>query len=200
MKRNKLKRRDSGEFIPSSVSPTVEGRFQTLDLEYGHFSRELEIDKNHLDDALLKQPQLLARAGEIHAEVVSLRDGLKDQLEVESAKAQIDVRERATKKQNEGEIKARSILYKSRMRASKQYIQACGEAERWDSLQKSFRDRGFVLSTLSELWQSGYFSNSHSKASKYSAESQEDSIQRRRQQLKEKREEKRQRRISKRGS
>lgn len=181
MKKRKIKR-----VLLRPKGSTVEDRMKSLDLDYAYFERQLEIDKDHLDDALVGQPSLMAKVGAIYAEVVSIRDGLKDQFERSKAFAEIDVRERTNEHMNEGEIKARATLDPRRRKAAEKYARACGEAERWDNMQSAFRDRGYALKTLAELWSFGYFANS-SAGGRASAEMQEDSIKRRREAMAEKR-------------
>lgn len=137
------------------------------DAPEGGLLRELEaglkIDKNDLDEAWIKHPDLTYKVGEQFALAISNRDALKltigeetaaldQQFRRQAAEAGEKVTETAIAKQIEGS--QRMITLKQ------QYGQACYKADQWLALKEAFTQRSYALKYLVELYVAGYFASS----------------------------------------
>lgn len=146
---------------PASVTDQVTSRLRSLDLEYGSLVRELEIDKNDLDNLLQKHPGYIASIGERVAELVSIRDGMKDRIKMAEAQAAVDLRrkdERNREKQTEAAYKALVDLDEDRGKAFRLHLDVAREVSRWESLRDAFQERGHALRLLGQLFAAGYWS------------------------------------------
>jgi hypothetical protein len=123
---------------------------------YEQLRELLVIDRNHLDDDLATNSQLLAEVHEQFADALDKKDSSAEILKGKDA--EISLRIRASgEKTTEDKIKA-MILVDPEHRAQANFALACAkEAIRWQGLVKSYDSRGRALSALVELHKSGYW-------------------------------------------
>lgn len=123
----------------------------------------LKIDKDALDDELVKQPGMFLRVAEEYARAVSARDGLKEAVDVVRAKSELDVRRRLEEdgaKVTESIVKATLELEKSYRRAVDAFLAAKEVADLAAAAKDAFAQRAYVLKDLCSLYVAGYFSTS----------------------------------------
>lgn len=149
---------------------------ETNDVLLAQYQRELQIDRDGLDEALIRQPQLIFEVSEARARAVSYRDGLKDDLKRISAEAIADMREEALKegkKVTETQLAADVNRHPAVVKATREYNAACFEADQWEALKQAFHDRTHILRELADLWIAGYFTSSSVRASSNDVRNQE---------------------------
>jgi hypothetical protein len=115
----------------------------------------LQIDQDDLDRALVEQPDLYYHAGEGHIQAISVRDGIK--LELDETRAELDkqVREAATRdgeKVTEGAITARISTLPKMKELERKFLQSKLDADRWKVLETAFGARSKALDGLVTLF------------------------------------------------
>lgn len=127
------------------------------------YARELKIDRNALDDALVAQPGLYDKVATDWAEALSKRDQQKKDLESTRARIELKIRrklEEAGDKVTEATVKSmvdRDEVYRE---AINEYLESCKEADILLGHKEAFAQRAFVLKDLCQLFIGGYFSTS----------------------------------------
>lgn len=120
---------------------------------------KLRIDKNSLDDEVIKQPELYFECAEAAGLAQSRRVGAKDELErlearlykVVAAKL-VEEQERVT----ENAVHGRVINHKSRIEAFEKLQQALIEEKTWEALKDAAQQRSYALKDLCNLTSSGF--------------------------------------------
>lgn len=146
----------------ADTNPTdpIKHRLVTLGMEYISYQRDLLIDKQHLDDILETHAETVADVGDRVAELVSMRDTMKDRVKVREARAAIDIRfryEANENKQTESAYKALVDIDEGRLAAVALHIEVNRECSRWESLRDAFQERGHALRQLGQLFAAGYW-------------------------------------------
>ena len=127
---------------------------------YERLRGDLAINREVLDEELISQPHSYFHVGENHARAVSRRDALKQELELEEARLDEEIRENAaaeSEKINNDQVKARIHADQSYQRASSKYLRARLRADEWEALKKAWEQRSYVLKDLVGLHIAGYF-------------------------------------------
>src|ERR1035437_8985262 len=125
------------------------------------YKRALKIDKDALDEALMRQPQLFDDVAQEHAEAISERDALKEAVDVAKARAELSVRlklEKLGEKVTEPLVKTRTELHPDYRQAVKDYLQAKKASDILQAHKEAFQQRSYVLKDLAALYVAGYFS------------------------------------------
>jgi len=117
----------------------------------------LKIDKLALDEELTQQASLLYQISEEYAVAVGERDGLKESLAIEAAKADQRAREQLGDKATEPKVKALVTLDEQRIAANGKYLDAKYQADALEALKDSFQQRGYMLRDLAQLYISNYY-------------------------------------------
>lgn len=121
---------------------------------------DLQIDKNALDEELLRQPQLFFEASEAYANTVSLRDEAKEKLNLVDASLSKKIRmswDEDKEKIAEWKVTER-IRHKGRhKRARHRYLVLKQQADIALALKEAFQQRSYVLKDLASLWVAGYY-------------------------------------------
>lgn len=146
MKRQKLKQTDG---------LTAED----IDVEY--WQRQLAINKDNLDDEVVKHPELFGHVATTAARMESVRDQLKDDLKRVDADLSLDLRDKGTgeKRKTEGAIQAEIESHPDHLDARTRYTKAVRMTALWQALKESFVQRSYMLKSLTELVSSGYSSS-----------------------------------------
>jgi hypothetical protein len=127
------------------------------------FTEYLEIDKHDLDNVVTQQASLFFEVSRISAVVSSLEDNAKQEFKTVEAEVNLDIREDCLNKNiktTENFIAALILCDDRYIRASRDYIYVCREAEKWKALKDAFIQRSFMIRELSSLLIAGYYTQS----------------------------------------
>ena len=127
----------------------------------------LFIDKNDLDEELIRQPSLFWNVGNLLTLAVSQRDGCKNQIEEATAELDSQFRRQA----QEAEEKITETAIRSKIEASvlmqklkTNYLALKLEADQLQVLREAFTQRAYVLKDLVSLYVAGYFAQASAGA------------------------------------
>jgi uncharacterized membrane protein YheB (UPF0754 family) len=144
-----------------------------MKLSVDNLHSNLEVDKNALDDEIMRQPQLFSDIGDYAIDAVAERDTAKEALEVVDAKLDIEWRKKLSSNAKVTE-KMVANLVKTDVRHEKAFnawLVAKSKSDRLEVLQKSFFMRANLLKALAQLYSSNYWMESSIKAPKATIES-----------------------------
>ena len=143
----------------------------------------LKIDRYNLDEDVERQPELFFEVAEAAALARSEQDQAKDSVDEVESRLDVHVREKAERNDErvtEKEIKARIRQHPERIAAMKNYLGLKLETERLDQLRDSFKQRGYMLRELVQLYLSSYYQDaSASGSSRGVRDARADNVQRR---------------------
>ena len=120
----------------------------------------LRIDRNALDDELIKQPSAFLEVAQACAVTASRRDQAREEQKRIDAERSMAIRAKAEGKITEAAIAAQLELDQQHIDARNSYLLLCREAEELLALKDAFIQRSYVLKDLCALFIAGYFSNS----------------------------------------
>lgn len=119
---------------------------------------EITIDKNKLDDELIKQPQLYWEVSEGYADAISKRDQSKQVLE------QVEATTGSAYRLSDYSGKVTEAKVNEHVKADSSYVQQYqlhiaykAKAEAWSGLKESFSQRCSMLRELVTLHTTGYW-------------------------------------------
>jgi hypothetical protein len=123
--------------------------FEPLSLE--GLRRQLSIDDDDLDRALIEQPDLYYHVAAQYVEAVAERDAAK--LDLEQAQAELDGQFRRQAVEQEAKITdaavQRKIVSTPRVQTlERDYLKCRGDADKWLALKEAFQQRSFMLREL----------------------------------------------------
>ena len=125
---------------------------------YDSFVEALKIDKNSLDEELIKQPEIYHSISDEYALAISNRDAKKEQLE--TTDAELDAHYRTVPdKVTETRIKNLVQVDPRHTQAFEAYNEAKLKAARLDALKEAFGQRSSMLKELAQLTISGFTSS-----------------------------------------
>ncbi len=130
------------------------------DVELGFLERKLLIDKHQLDEELVHQAQTYNEIGSSAALAASQRDEAEDDMERVENELQLDLRremDEAGTKYTEKSVNAQVAIHARIQKAKKRYREAVLRTKQLEHLRDAFKQRGYALSDLAELFQSGYY-------------------------------------------
>lgn len=133
------------------------GMLKNLD----NYRELLKIDKQSLDEELVRHPVLFDEVSQEYVLAVSLQDQAKEAIRPQDAGIDLEVREEAKKnkeKITEAEILALVQSSRDHTHVVQSYLEAKFKAEGWGALKEAFHRRGYMLRDLVSLYISGYFS------------------------------------------
>ena len=128
---------------------------------------QLKIDKNALDEEVMRQPQLFSDIGEYEVEAQAELDAAKEYLETVDAK--LDIKYRQQYKDEKTTEKMFANLVKvdpDHEKAFNEWLDAKTKAAELGNLQKSFLQRANMLKALGQLYSSNYWMEASIKPSK----------------------------------
>jgi len=123
---------------------------------------ELRIDKHALDREVCEQPERSLHAGQEAARLASVRDLAKDRSKVVAAQRSLDIRTEladAGGRVTEAQIEARLMTDEERIAAHREYIEAERNVAEAEAERDAWRERGYMLKTLGDLYSAGYWAN-----------------------------------------
>lgn len=124
------------------------------------FRQYLPVDKFGLDDELCQQSELLFKVSEAYEEALAKRDELKERLATIDAELDGEIREELEKndeKATDPKVKALVQADIKHQKAFTAYAQAKLLAGKLSALKDSFKDRGFMIRALGDLYVANYF-------------------------------------------
>lgn len=123
----------------------------------------LIIDKHNLDEAIIKQPQLYFEVSSMLASLIDARDASKENLSRVDANIATELRvyyEKEGTKFTQSSI-AEEVLQDQKHFASFNEFNICRRnVNSWSSLKEAYEQRARMLSHITKLWVSQYFSES----------------------------------------
>ena len=130
------------------------------DAAFTSLKDSMRIDRDALDEELIRQSSHFYHASEGCVYATSRRDGVKHDLEVLVAELDKDVRDAMVTngdKVTEALVKAQIVREQDYHRQHQVYLDACLVADRWEALRNAYRQRADMLKSLVTLLQAGYF-------------------------------------------
>lgn len=124
------------------------------------FQSGLRIDKNSLDDELIRQPEIFYRVAALHARALADRDSLK--VEVEKAEAELynQFRVKASKsdeKATKDSLQAQVDQSPRMVDLRAQHLEAANRATIMYAMKEAYSSRAYVLKDLVALYLGNYF-------------------------------------------
>ena len=136
----------------------------------------LRIDKHALDREVCEQPERSLNAGQEAARLASVRDFAKDNMKVVAAERALAIREELTAeggRVTEAQIEARLTLDSERIDAQHDYILAERDAAMAEAERDAWKERGYMLKSLGDLYSAGYWANASLAGDRRAAEERE---------------------------
>lgn len=152
---------------PPAVSS--EGVYESCRRKLDDYAKGLQTDKHALDDELIEQPERYFHVTELLAMVSSYRDEAKNTIAVVEAQADFSIRQGATEKLSEPQIKSLVAMQDSVTSANNRYNEWKLLASRVEGLRSSFESRGKNLGKLADLYSTNYFSQAAGGTARYEA-------------------------------
>ena len=127
----------------------------------------LKIDRENLDEEVMRQPELFYRVSAELASAISDRDGAKDLMNRTEARIKEDIREEWRKEEKKftvtevDDAASRHPKFKSRQ---EEYRAASQRVELVSAMKEAFQQRSYMLRELSSLWVNNYFQDSSTKS------------------------------------
>lgn len=130
----------------------------------------LKIDKNDLDEEIVRQPEIYYQVAQQCSEKQSQRDYAYDDIKRAYAEISLEVREdfeREGRKSTEALVEATVRADPGYIKAQEQHAKLRLEADKYAALQEAFSQRAYMLRELVKLYVSGYFMDSSVNAGKF---------------------------------
>lgn len=124
--------------------------------------RLLKIDKNNLDEEMVRHPVLLAEIGRHHVAACDDRDRAKDVMENADAVTYLTAKRAAVDKPTDYSVKQTAKASPKAKRAQERYRDAKAVAAGWEVLWTAFMQRSFMLNKLAELYTAQFYSSDSS--------------------------------------
>lgn len=128
------------------------------------FRKMLRVDRNTLDDDLEVQAEVLDRISQQVNRLGQRLAEAKEKLSSTEARLTRDVAEDATTKMTATQVSAEVHRHRDRRDAWAAHQSARFEFEEWEALRDAWRQRGYSLKTLSDLYAAQYFTTSSHQA------------------------------------
>ena len=136
--------------------------------EQRDYAALIRIDRNQLDDELIRQPEIFAWLSEDLVTAIAIQDEKKNRVPVIEAELNQKIRkqlDRAGEKYTEAVINSRVLTHEDRTQALNEYTQARANAGRLMGLKEAFSQRANMLRELAHLFAAGYWSEQSAKGS-----------------------------------
>jgi len=133
---------------------------------FATYRLKLRIDKNDLDETVIKHPELLEEVSTAFALAVSKRDQAKTEMERCQAELTLKYRRRANKageRITNDEIASRVINDQTYVLVHDVFLTATKDVAQWQALKEAFISRGYMIRELCSLYASNYFNSTSVK-------------------------------------
>ena len=130
------------------------------------FRKYLQIDKNSLDEEIIKQPSLSFEVAEAYIQAAARRDALKEKLATIDAELDAEIREdfeNNSVKITEALVKNTIQCHKDHEIAAKAYFAVNEQANLWQALKDAFHQRSYMLRDLVSLHTANYFESASAR-------------------------------------
>ncbi len=121
------------------------------------YRRKLRVNKHTLDDELEEQPDIMDRISRKIVELNSKAQEAKDELAKTEGRIAEDVKE-SDPKLSLPVIDAKVKRSPDRVRAWQRFQNARAELEEWQGLLEAWKQKGYSIKTLADLYAANYFS------------------------------------------
>lgn len=121
------------------------------------YRRKLRVNKHTLDDELEEQPDIMDRISRKVVELTTKANEAKDEVARTEGRLAEDVKE-ADPKLSLPATEAKVRRAPERIRDWQQYQQARALLEEWQGLLEAWKNKGYSIKTLSDLYAANYFS------------------------------------------
>lgn len=145
--------------MAKTTRDTVERIIHIDDAERDLYRSMLRVNRDDLDDCLVKQPELYSEVGERHVLTIAERDAAK--LLLDELSAEVD--EQLRKEAADAEEKVTETLLAKRLRidprikkAEREFLRAKTAADQWQVLREAFRQRNDALPEVTKLYLSRF--------------------------------------------
>jgi hypothetical protein len=142
------------------------------DEDYNELKRDLSINRDLLDEEVIKQPNGFFHASEGFSFAAARRDKKKYDVDLLASRLDRDIRDEASSegyKITEAQIKHRITSEAEYDRVYQDYLDLSLLADRWEHLKNAYRMRADMLRALVQLHQTGYFGEVTGSAERRSA-------------------------------
>lgn len=129
-------------------------------IDIAEFRGYLKIDKLNLDREVGQQAVLLEEVSDAYTEASAKRDFLKESLAMIDAKLDFEIRQSLecdSVKATEAMVKNLVLTDQVHKAAVTKYLQAKAEADRLGALKDAFKERGYMLRDMCQLFLAAYF-------------------------------------------
>lgn len=117
----------------------------------------LRLDRYRLDDELQIQAEVMDRISQEVNKLNSRMLAAKEELLRVEARLMVDIAEDATAKMTVAQLDAAVRRHRDRMAAWSSYDAARYAFDEWEALRDAWKQRGFSIKTLADLYTSQYF-------------------------------------------
>ena len=133
---------------------------------YDEFKKMLLIDRDSLDEAVMQHAHILMEISEEAANMGSIRDRKKEQVELLFSSLTLDERARASKdgaRVTVDQVNAMVAMSPKYQKAIEEYQDINLVLSKWEALKSSYISRGYMLRELCGLHATGYFTSNSVK-------------------------------------
>jgi hypothetical protein len=126
------------------------------------FKGLLIIDRDDLDEELVRHPELLHQVSEKLAEAIDQRDTAKEHLEEVDAGLLFTVQvklEKRSQRITDKVVSAKTLLDATHQKAARKYGRAKHRANRLQLLKDDFERRGYAIRDMVQLYIGGYYAD-----------------------------------------
>lgn len=160
MERKRISSRDEPR---QEQTTTLKRDLQNFQQFVTMLSDRYEIDKNDLDANVKWQAEAVTRINDVYAHLVSLRDEAEAEIKVVKSEVDASIRLATSKdgggKLTEDAIKQLIIRDRRTLAAEHRHNVLKRDVERISAAKASYKDRGFAIRMMVDLYVSGYFSD-----------------------------------------
>ena len=145
---------------------------ENIDEYIDYFKKNLKIDRNNLDEEVIRQPGLYEEVSTQAALAISKRDELEEKLKITAAQLDTKVRKRMEKRNEritEPIVKNKILGHMEYKDVWEDYIELRRKAARLQALKESYQQRGYMLRELVTLYVNSYYSLESAQSNQHKA-------------------------------
>lgn len=119
----------------------------------------LSIDRDMLDEDIIRQSELFYGVSEMLVKARETKDKEKDNLARTEAELSIFYRKKLKEggKPSEAQIREEVLNASKYLKAKSLYLNACSNADSWEVMKEAYTQRSFMLKELVNLYNANYF-------------------------------------------
>ena len=147
----------SGKKKTKIVAEKSTRKILTGGLTIAEAKRNLMIDKNSLDEDMIRHPMILSEIGMEYVKANDTRDRLKNLLEQTEGNVYLHLRE-SMEKPTDTTLKQAVKIHPEFVKIRTEFMDAKHAAAEWDVLWTAFGQRSYMLNKLAELYTTQFYS------------------------------------------